>query len=164
MPGRASSLSDLGCPTRQLLHALLYLLHPCSRAEKRLSARFPARFRQIGLAILLNRSKHPTRSRFPLLRPPWMAEVPVLQEQQTGRTPKSDRPLAATIGREQAPSTKKRVKRAGKHRERLAPATFPRSSGSISICSRLMVSDKYGRRAANREGHQSKFDRWFMRT
>ena len=27
------SLSDLGCPTRQLLHALLYLLHPCSRAD-----------------------------------------------------------------------------------------------------------------------------------
>ena len=65
------SLSDLGCPT----------------VEKRISARFSHRFRQIEPAIILNRWKNLTRSRFPSLRLPWMAEVPVLQEQQTGRLP-----------------------------------------------------------------------------
>jgi hypothetical protein len=42
------SLSDLGGPTRQLLHALLYLLHPCSRAEKRISVGFSDRSKKTG--------------------------------------------------------------------------------------------------------------------
>jgi len=42
----------------------------CPTAGQRKSAGFPDPFRQIATAILLNRSKNPTRSRFPSLRTP----------------------------------------------------------------------------------------------
>jgi len=38
------SLSENREPTRQLLHALLYLLHPCSRTEKPFWPDFPKTF------------------------------------------------------------------------------------------------------------------------
>jgi len=81
-----SSLSDLGLlypATAPALPSALapgvalpppsmgsYLLHPCSRAEKRISVPLSAPYRQIATAILLKRPDKLPRNCCPSLRPP----------------------------------------------------------------------------------------------